>query len=343
MNNPLIDMGIIGSGYCFGDIIQVEDQIGLYTNDADMVRGWGYESFSKADPNAMAVDLAVKAARNAIHNANIEPSEIDFIIYTYSFMPDYLMWDCAAKIQHEIQAKNADTIWINQACVSTLIAFEQIAARFLLRKEAKTALLVTSDIIPEAYLNRMGSVKCILADGAGALVIRKGEKSKRWLTTESITKGEYNDLMKLETGGRHKPFRIGMTKDDLKDTMNERTLSFFDSNILLLIKFRDEIYNELYNMFCKCLSNTGISKEQVKYYIYINDSLQNYKLVTESFDIPLEMTSHEFSKVYGHMGTSDNIITLALALEKGMFKSGDVIALIGFGYGWHWGCTLIQI
>jgi len=55
------------------------------------------------------------------------------------------------------------------------------------------------------------------------------------------------------------------------------------------------------------------------------------------------MTSYDFSKKYGHMGTSDQIITLALILENNMFETGDVIALLGFGYGWHWACTLIQI
>ncbi|MHB8065911.1 MAG: 3-oxoacyl-ACP synthase III family protein [Ruminiclostridium sp.] len=343
MENPSVDLGIIGSGYAFGNIVSVEEQIDLYTKEAKLVRGWGYESFSKADSDVRAVDLAVSAAKKAIEDANISPSEIDFIIYSLSFVPDYLMWDCAAKIQDEIMAKNADTIWINQACVSTVIAFEQVAARFLLRKEAKTALLVSSDKIPEAYVNRMESVRCILADGAGALVIRKGQKTKRWLTTSSITKGEYSELMRLEVGGCHNPFRVGMTHEDLKDTMQERTLDFFDNNIVLMFKFRDEIYDELYNVFDKCLTNVDVKKEQIKYYIYINDSLQNYKLVTDRFDVPLNMTSFDFSKKYGHMGTSDQLITLALALENKMFNSGDIIALIGFGYGWHWACTLIQI
>ena len=62
-------------------------------------------------------DIAVKAAQNAIEDANIKPEDIDLLLLA-TVTPDYFTPSCACVVQGAIGAVNAAAFDINAACSS---------------------------------------------------------------------------------------------------------------------------------------------------------------------------------------------------------------------------------
>lgn len=335
--------GIKAIGSSLGERFALKDVVENYTNNPDRVFAWGYEHVYIASKNKTQTELAVEAAKEAIKKADIQAEELDVIILSISDIPEYLYWDSAASLQHQLGAKNAEVILLTQACTGGLASFELMAGKLSVNSDYKNGLLVMSNKCCEPYRNRATYNASFRSDGAVAAVVQRDYPKSKWLSSKNFTDGTYNELFKLDVGGEVEPF----SSENVNKISSYSTLaqlrSFFASDPLGLMDLTELIHRRNREMTEQACEKAGITLSKLSKIIYLHDNQDSLKTLARHFEIPLEKTNALLSIQYGHMGVVDQLYDYSLYLESNELESGDYIALVGFGSGMHWMATILQV
>ena len=336
--------GIVAFGHALGEAVQVEEVVDTYTENVSKVLSWGYKSFRVAPETVGLTDLAYKAGKQALANADVQPEQVDLIVLAISDLPEYLYWDPAAKLQGMLGAKSAEAILLDQACVSGVMSFDAIAGKLAVHPRYNTVLLVAGNRAVEAYQNRMETNTCISSDGSVAAVIKRGHDRLTWLNSEVITDGTYADLFRYEYGGAAKPISKELLKLDTFITKPMDVVAqFFDRDPRKLMEFIDIIHNRVTEVIEKACQRAGVTVSDLKKVIYLNDNEKEFRELSKHLLIPLEKTNFDLSVQYGHMGSADQLLALAHYLKTGELEEGDLVAIAALGSGMHWACTLLRV
>lgn len=284
--------------------------------------------------------MAIKAAKQALKNSDIAPSQIDILIFTYAFIPDFLAFSCHAYIQKQLGIKNAFSFDLCQGCNGVVAGIELIELMLQL-ENYNYALIIAADKWHEDFIDRWKATPMSLfSDGAGAILVGNGGNSLKILASLSRTDTSFsmNDYVKLgNTPGLkpfylNEPYRYGETHELLpnwKKTESRIRLNEFIDNQITVLK--------------DCLKKCSLLIEDIDYIILYNASLYYYKKLFEKLKFPLEKSSYVYAKQYGHMGTADLIVSLYDVLKKNIIKKGQVVAAICAGRGGTYGSFIIEI
>lgn len=152
-------------------------------------------------------DLAIEASRNAIIDAGIDSTEIDYVIYC-GIDRDWLEPATAHRIQNEIGAQNATCFDVTNACHGMMNGLA-IGDAFIGASNAQTILVCTAELgstttkgvlelLNDTSLTKdrvrhlMGGLT--LGDAGGAMVIRTAEKGRGFKRFLFSSAGKHADL-----------------------------------------------------------------------------------------------------------------------------------------------------
>ncbi|MFB6359932.1 MAG: beta-ketoacyl-ACP synthase, partial [Halobacteriales archaeon] len=90
-----------------------------------------------------ATDMSVAAAEAALGMADMDPGDLDVVLYHGSEYKDYIVWSAAADIAHRLGAEAAFATETYGLCAGAPIALRQAKA-LLLAEELDSALLVAA-------------------------------------------------------------------------------------------------------------------------------------------------------------------------------------------------------
>ena len=153
----------------------------------------------------------------------------------------------------------------------------------------------------------------ILADGAGATLLEKGENNKYISNIEAIV--DKNDILKCNTNEKIEMDGLAIYKYAVTETVK---------NI-----------NEL-------LQKSNEKLENIKYIVPHQSNLKIIKAIANKLKI-------EENKIYTNIQNIGNTFCASIPIaleemeEKGMLQKGDKIILIGYGAGLNTGSILIEI
>lgn len=105
----------------------------------------GTRTVREAAVDKLPSQMAIKAAEAALQNSEIDPEEIDLIIYCGVEVPDYIMPPSAGKVQDAIGANQAITFDLAQGCCGMLTGMQIAKAQINLNEGCNTVMLVTGD------------------------------------------------------------------------------------------------------------------------------------------------------------------------------------------------------
>ncbi|MFI0907264.1 3-oxoacyl-ACP synthase III family protein [Streptomyces sioyaensis] len=344
MGGRLVEFGISDFGFAFGEDQDVEKVAKDYVDDPERVLQWGCTTFHRAPDGVYAVDLAAKAAEQALERAGIGADELDLVALATAENPEYLYWDSASALAGALKVKKTQTLLFdNEGCGAGTTAFGQIAGTLALQPELNTALFVVVNRVDEYRRNRMAINQCVHSDGAVAVVLRRGHGSNRWLTTEQFTDPDLVDGFRGEYGGAVNP----VPPADWKN-VDGSSVGWFQAHfgrdpkrLREFLVQRDERVAEIVDQAC---ARVGLTRADLDHVIYINDARPGaIEAVSDPLGLPIERTNAEFARTHGHMGAADQLVSLGLHLERGDLKPGEIVALCGISAGMRWICTLFEI
>lgn len=310
---------------------------------AEKLERTGIKSVYVANDEEQPCYMAIEAAREAMLNANIKGDEIDLVIYTMGFIPEYLMFADHAYIQNKLGIKNASSFKIEQGCNGVISGIE-IAKSLLLTNNYKNILIVAADKFNEQFINKWtASPFCFYGDGASAAILSTNGTQMKVLSTAIHTDGAYSMMNYVECGNMCPP---------TVESVNERLHVFNSRKIASKFwKGREEERKNFYTEFIcmqkkildESLKKANLKLQDLDYLVMYNISLEHYRRIFQIVDFPPEKTSYKLASKYGHMGVVDLFVNLKDEIELGKIKTGDTVGLLCAGAGYTWGSCILKI
>ena len=324
-----IRAGILGTGHSYpaGILTNADLEKIVETSDEWIKTRTGIAQRRKAAPGEYTSLFAVKAARQAIERARIDPSDIDLLLCA-TVTPDQILPSTGCLIQAELGANKAAAMDVVAACSGFLYGVT-LANSMIRTGQARNALVIGAEILTQ-YVDYTDRQTCVLfGDGAGAAVLGPVEGDRGILATRIRSDGRYEEQLFSPGGGTRRP-------------PSAETLAAGDhffkmkGNELFKVAVRS-----MADVSREVLEEAGLTADDVKLFIphqanqRITDAVANKLNVEEA---------RVYSNIAMHGNTSSASIPIALdeCVEAGRISPGDLVLLASFGGGVTWGGVLMR-
>lgn len=272
-------------------------------------------------------DLAVRAAWDALADADVAPESLDHVIVATT-TPDSLMPPAACLTQAAIGADRAAAFDINVGCSGFAYALA-IADALLSARPGGHALVIGADTWSRFTDPSDRSTAVLLADAAGAVVLGPGPGLGRVVDSELRGHGADAGMLTIRGGGsRHPATHQTVEEHDHYLRMEGRAVTAF-------------VRSEVPPLVHRLLGRAGVETGEVAHLVphQANGAL----LETLRTDLDLEGADlHTTVESFGNSGAASLPVTLDHAHRAGALKEEDLVLLTGFGGGMAVGANLVR-
>src|ERR671919_3089595 len=196
--------GIIGMGHAYpsGILTNADLERIVETSDDWITSRTGIKQRRKAAPGEYTSQFAVRAGRQAIERAGLEPGDIDLILCA-TVSPDQILPSTGCIIQADLGANNAAAMDIVAACSGFLYGLS-LADSMIKTGQVRHAVVVGAEILTQ-YVDYTDRQTCVLfGDGAGAAVLGPVEGNRGILSAKIKSDGRYEEQLFSPGGGTRK-------------------------------------------------------------------------------------------------------------------------------------------
>ncbi|HEV8145241.1 MAG TPA: beta-ketoacyl-ACP synthase III [Bryobacteraceae bacterium] len=279
-----------------------------------------------AAPEIATSDLALEAARAALAQRGIDPTEINAIIVC-TVTPDMFFPSTACLVQDRLGAKGAWGFDLIAAC-SGFIYGLTTGAHLVMGGSHKKVLVIGADTMSR-IIDYTDRGTCVLfGDGAGAMLIEPcADGEEGFLGFQNEIDGSGGDALKMPAGGSRMPASC--------ETVQNR-LHFVKQDGQAVFKYA---VRKMYESCRDLLARNGLTGKDVKLLI---PHQANKRIITAAAD-RLGMTEDQvIINIDRYGNTTAGTIPLATrdAIEQGKLKKGDLVVFAAVGAGFTVGANL---
>ncbi len=316
-----MSFSILGTGKAVPEYVMTNDELSgmVETNDEWIRTRTGIQE-RRICKGETLTDLTVRAAKEALQNAGVEPSQLDLIICS-TMRGENVTPSQGAVIQKEIGATCA-AFDVNAACSGFIYALD-IADGYFVRKRVRYVLIVSMDNLSNIIDWKDRSTCVLFGDGGGAVVLGEGDD----LLSIDITTEGNDQVLRIPHGSNSSPFY---------EHEEERAVLHMAGN---------EVYKFAVNAMAtgikKVIAQAGLTEDDVDHVIPHQANIRIINASAKNLGIPREKF---FCNVNHYGNTSSGSVPLALdeANHAGLLKKGDIIAMCAFGAGLTTGSCVIR-
>ena len=269
------------------------------------------------------VDLAEKAARNAIDAAGISIDQIDLVIVATT-TPDRVFPSTACLLQQRLDIHGCPAFDVQAVCTGFIYALG-VADQFFKAGTSKCALVVGAETLSRV-LDWTDRNTCVLfGDGAGAVVLQADEETGI-LSSHLHADGSYEHLLKVDYG-------VSTGKREIFEGSGGITMK------------GNEVFkmavNTLGRIVDETLQHNNMQKSDIDWLVPHQANIRIINATARKLSMSLD---HVVVTVDKHGNTSAASVPLALdvAVRDGRIKRGEVLMLEAFGGGFTWGSVLLR-
>ena len=320
---------IVGTGHSYpeGILTNADLEKMVETSDDWITTRTGIKQRRKAAPGEYTSMFAVRAAKQAIERAGLEPSDIDLLLCA-TVSPDQILPSTGCIIQAELGANKAAAMDVVAACSGFLYGLT-LADTMIRTGQSKHALVIGAEVLTQ-YVDYTDRQTCVLfGDGAGAAVLSASNGDRGILSSRIRSDGRYLEQLFSPGGGTRKP--------PTADTLASGDHFFkMKGNELFKVAVRS-----MADISKEVLEEAGLKPEDVKLFI----PHQANQRITDAVANKLNVESERvYSNIAMHGNTSSASIPIGLdeCVEAGRISEGDLVLLASFGGGVTWGGVLMR-
>lgn len=321
--------GILGTGHSYPEGILTNADLTkiVETSDEWITTRTGIKQRRKAAPGEYTSQFAVRAARQAIERARLDPSDIDLLICA-TVTPDQILPSTGCIVQAELGTHNAAAMDVVAACSGFLYGVS-LADSMIRTEQVKHAVVVGAEILTQ-YVDYTDRQTCVLfGDGAGAAVLGPIEGGRGILASKIKSDGRYEEQLFSPGGGtRRKPSAETLAAGDHFFKMKGNEL------FKVAVRSMAEISREV-------LEKAGKTSDEISLFIPHQANQRITEAVADRLNVSMDKV---YSNIAVHGNTSSASIPIALdeCVEAGRIKEGDLVLMASFGGGVTWGAVLMQ-
>ncbi|MBT3173254.1 MAG: ketoacyl-ACP synthase III [Lentimicrobiaceae bacterium] len=284
-----------------------------------------------------SVDMGVSAAEILLTKNSIDRNSIDFIIFC-SAGGDFITPASACIIQNRLGLpSNCGAFDFNQGCTGYIYGLS-IADGLIQSNNAKNVLLITSEAITKTIHPDDSSNRAIFGDAATATLVSKnnnGSDNKFIFGTD----GSKFDKIIIKHGRERYPLPEYAEQDSLDNYGNAQNDSKFYMDGAEVFNFSVNKAPELVNSL---LVQNNITIDDINYFIFHQANQIILETLGKKLKIPKDKLIIDISET-GNTVSSTIPIALSNAIRSGKIKRGNRIILAGFGVGFSWGGTILDL
>lgn len=286
-----------------------------------------------AAENETSSDMGYAAANELFRHFDRET--VDFLLFCTQ-SPDYFLPTSACILQEKLGlSKSTGALDFNLGC-SGFIYGLALAKGLVEASIAKNVLLITAETYSKFIHPRDRANRSIFGDGACAALVKFNDTNKIF-DFDFGTDGSGFDNLIVRTGGMR-------NRDGNPNERNDEAGNIISDGHLYMNG--PEIFNFTIRMvpetISRCLTSNNLSIEEIDYFIFhqANEYMLNH--LRKKLKIPAE-------KFYQNMKNTGNTVSSTIpfaikdAVSNGLIQKGNKVLLCGFGVGYSWGTTIIEI
>lgn len=331
-----VNIGIKGIGTYLPDTYMTAEEISKKTDIPENIiaEKFGVNKKPIPGPDDTPSTMGKIAALRALEQAEVDPRDVQLVIWNGAQHKDYPCWLAGLKVCHEIGAVNAWSFDMEAMCGSMMAAFDIAKSMMITKPEIKNVLLVSGyrniDLIslevPETYF--------MLDIGAGgaAVVLQREYNRNVILGTAFKGDGSFSEECVVPVMGAknwppqkqdaEKMHFIVRDQEEFKRKLGERTMPNF------------------YWVVRESLKRSGRAEKDIGYLAILHFKRSAHMAVLEELGLTEEQTT--YLEDFGHLGQNDQILSIELGLKAGKIKEGDAVVMVGAGLGFVWASAVVH-
>lgn len=330
-------VGIVSTGLYIPNTKMTSKEIAALSNIPEDIIRQKMGIYEKPIPGEHdhTVQMGIWAAQDALRKSNVDPKDIDIVIYMGEEHKEYPLWTASIKMQEELGAVNAWAFDVQLRCGTTIMALKLAKSLMASDESVHTVLLAGGyrnvDFID--YSNPRTRFMYNLAAGGGAILLQKDYDKNHLLEADIMTDGSFSEDVVVPVGGTKKP----LTSADLENNL-------YQLDVIDPMGMKDRLEQKSLSNFLKVirtsLAKSGLHEGDISYLamLHMKKSAHDYILS----ELGLEQEQSIYLQNYGHIGQIDQIVSLQRALEEGRIHDGDIVTLVSAGIGYVWGAITIR-
>jgi len=326
----------------------------METSDEWIQRRTGIEQRYFARDGQGPSDLAFEASNQALDDAGIEASAIDYIIFA-TMTPDYFFPGSGPLLGAKLGISGVPALDIRQQCAAIPYAF-QLANALVQSGAAETILVAGADVhagfMPwtdwdvvrgeaerevsaEAYerANKHRGLAVIFGDGAGAMVLRRSDApGGGFIGAELHSDGDsFDHLFVSGCGFRNIPYVTpeALLADDHIPQMRGPSL----------LKKAVQTLSKTVTSLCE---THEVSKDDIDCFIAHQANDRINQAVRHALRIPPEKIPSNIARYGNTSAATIGILTDELR-RAGTIGEGDLLCFLALGAGLNWGAALMRL
>lgn len=254
--------------------------------------------------------LGVDAARQAMDRAGITGDDVDLVILCTS-TPDEAMPASASVIQQALGVRGG-AVDMNAACSG--FVYGLVAADGFLRAGLQRVLVIGSETMSRIVDWDDRSTAILFGDGAGAIVLERGDGPGRLLGFDLGSDGSLRHILHAEVGG----------------TIEMDGPEVFRRAVRVMV-----------DSARAALTSAGVSVDEVALFVPHQANTRIIASACAKLGIEAERTVNILDTT-GNTSAASIPMALAAAADEGRLAPGDPVLVIGFGAGMSWASAVIE-
>ena len=315
-----------GIGHYLPDrIVTNKDLEALVDTTDDWIRTRsGIERRHFAADGQMTSDLATRAARAALADAGLVPSDIDAIIVATS-TPDLTFPSVATMVQGQLGMTRGFAFDVQAVCAGFVFALTNAHA-LIVSGQANRVLVIGAETFSRLMDWKDRSTCVLFGDGAGAMILEAGtglgtNADRGILATDLHSDGRYRDLLYVDGG---------------VSTGTTGYLRMQGKEV-----FRHAV-EKLAQTAHAALDKIGLTGADVDWIVPHQANLRIISATAHRMGVSMDRV---VVTVQDHGNTSAASIPLALSVgrDRGQVKPDDLIVTEAIGGGLAWGSVVLRL
>jgi 3-oxoacyl-[acyl-carrier-protein] synthase-3 len=314
---------IIGWGSCMPPAVLSNDDLSTFldTSDEWIITRTGMKE--RRISHVSATEMATLAARRALACADLDPADLDLIIYG-GVSNEELCPNSASGVQVSLGAQNAASIDLNTACTS--FCYGLAAATGMIRTgQVRNAVVIGVELISRYMDWDNRNVAVLFGDGAAAVVLQATENEEGMLA--SVLGCDATARQTLRVRGFGCGYSgYGITLGDTFWDFDGQQI--FKRAVLGMSRASREV-----------LAQSGLAAEDISLVVPHQANLRIIESVAKYAGISMERVMLTVEK-YGNMSAATVPVALVEALEEGRVEPNSWLLMPAFGGGLTY-CSLL--
>ncbi|HBM60719.1 MAG TPA: 3-oxoacyl-ACP synthase [Citreicella sp.] len=295
----------------------------LETSDEWIRTRSGIERRHFAAPEETTSILATHAARAALKDAGLEPSDLDALIVATS-TPDLTFPSAATMVQARLGMTGGFAFDVQAVCAGFVYALTTANA-LIISGQVRRVMVIGAETFSRIMDWTDRSTCVLFGDGAGALILEAGEGTgdstdRGILSTDLHSDGQFRDLLYVDGGVSTNS--IGHLRMEGKEI------------------FRHAV-EKLASTATAALDKAGLTAEDVDWVVPHQANIRIITGTAKKLGLPMEQV---IVTVQDHGNTSAASIPMALSVGKhaGKITRGDLVVTEAIGGGLAWGAVVLR-